>query len=196
MLVVSVTTGRAEDPTEGPTHARRSDRRQPKRLSPAYLENAALGHLARYAASVAGLRRVLVRKIDRSLRVHGGDRSDAVASVDELIARLVRRGLLNDGAYAAMKARSLRAAGRSGRAIALKLRTKGVAHDLAAKTVAATAADVSEDAAARIWARKRRIGPYRRDAASRGDHRQRDLAALARAGFTFSVAKRIVDGEG
>lgn len=150
-------------------------------------------HLARYATSVAQMRRVLVRKVDRSLRVHGGERDQELAQVDALLARLIGRGLLNDGAYAETKARSLRAAGGSGRTIALKLRTKGVASGVVARTVADATADVPEEAAARIWARKKRIGPFRRDAAIRAEKRQRDLAAMARAGFSFSIAKRIVD---
>ena len=52
---------------------------------------------------------------------------------------------------------------------------------------------LDEKSAARIWARKKRLGPFRRDAQTRQENRQRDLAALARAGFSFSTAKKIID---
>jgi regulatory protein len=71
---------------------------------------------------------------------------------------------------------------------------KGVSADVAQQKVAEATAEVSEDAAARIWARKKRLGPFRRDANTRQENRQRDLAALARAGFSFSTAKKIIDG--
>jgi regulatory protein len=78
--------------------------------------------------------------------------------------------------------------------IAQKLRMKGVSEDVVEQKLAEATAEVSEDAAARIWARKKRLGPFRRDVETRREHRQRDLAALARAGFSFSTARKIIDG--
>ena len=78
--------------------------------------------------------------------------------------------------------------------IAQKLRMKGVAPEIVTQKLAEATAEVSEDTAAHIWARKKRLGPFRRDAESRQENRQRDLAALARAGFSFATAKKIIDG--
>ena len=167
--------------------------KQPRKVSPRYLENAALHYLKRYAATSSQLQRVLVRKVDRSLKFHGGDRSEALRWIDELLARLVRSGLLDDEAYAGMKAHSLRASGRSSRMIAQKLRMKGVAADVVAQKLADATADLSEEEAARIWARKKRLGPFRTNAQSRQESRQRDLAALARAGFSFGIARKVID---
>jgi regulatory protein len=163
-------------------------------VSPRYVENAALHYLKRYASTVSQLKRVLMRKVDRSLRFHGGDRVEALGWVDAVVDKLVRNGLVNDLAYAEQKAQSLRASGRSARVIAQKLRMKGVAADVVKQKLAAATVEVPEDAAARIWARKKRLGPFRRDAQVRQENRQRDLAALARAGFSFSTAKKIIDG--
>ncbi len=41
---------------------------------------------------------------------------------------------------------------------------------------------------------RRRLGSFRA-APEREEHRQRDLAALARAGFGYSVARRIIGAE-
>ena len=41
-------------------------------------------------------------------------------------------------------------------------------------------------------ARRRRLGPFRR-AGERAAMRGKDLAALARAGFSYPIAKRILD---
>lgn len=169
-------------------------KKQPRKVSPRYLENAALHYLKRYSATVSQLKRVLLRKVDRSLRVHGGERTEALGWVDALVNKLVRNGLINDQAYAETKAHSLRASGRSARVIAQKLKLKGVATEVVAQKVAQATAEVSEDAAARIWARKKRLGPFRRDPSTRQDNRQKDLAAMARAGFPFAMAKKIIDG--
>lgn len=171
----------------------RGSRKRPRKVSPRTLENAALHYLKRYAATVSQLKRVLVRRVDRSLRVHGGDRAEALGWVGALVDKLLRNGLLNDSAYAGMKAQALRASGRSSRMIAQKLRRKGVPAELVQQKLAEATAELSEEEAARIWARKKRLGPFRRNGQDRQEHRQRDLAALARAGFSFGIARRIID---
>jgi regulatory protein len=162
-------------------------------VSPRYLENAALHYLKRYAASVSQLRRVLGRRVDRSLRAHGGDRAEALGWVEALVEKLVRNGLINDSAFAGMKAQALRASGRSAKMISQKLRMKGIPAALVQEKLAEATAELSEEEAARIWARKKRLGPFRNEAQTRRDNRQKDLAALARAGFSFGIAKRIID---
>lgn len=168
-------------------------RKKPRKISPRYLENAALHYLKRYAATVSQLRRVLVRKVDRSLRVHNGDRAEALRWVDALIDKLLRNGLINDSVYARQKAQALRASGRSRRMIAQKLRQKGVPQDLVDQHLAEAAEEISEVDAARVWARKRKLGPFRASAQARQEHRKKDLAALARAGFSFATAKQVID---
>ena len=44
----------------------------------------------------------------------------------------------------------------------------------------------------RAYARRRHLGPYRAPDARDG-RRERDLASLARAGFGFDIARRVVD---
>ena len=51
----------------------RKPSRGPRRITPSYLENAALFYLERYATSVAHFRRVLMNKVRRSARFHGTD---------------------------------------------------------------------------------------------------------------------------
>ena len=49
-----------------------------------------------------------------------------------------------------------------------------------------------EQRAAAALARRRLLGPYR-PAEARKDHRLRDLATMARAGFAYDVARKVVD---
>ncbi len=171
-------------------------RKRPRKITPKYLENAAVYYLQRYSSTIAGLRQALIRKIDRSVREHGGTRSEHLPAVEEVLQKLERNGLLNDQSFTLHKADSLRAAGRSTRVIALKLRQKGVPTALANTHIARVKAEIPDNDAARMHARKKKLGPFRRvaDPATRKEFRQKDLAAMARAGFSYDVAKRIVDG--
>jgi regulatory protein len=50
-------------------------------------------------------------------------------------------------------------------------------------------------AAAAAYARRRRLGPFRRVPEERAERRQKDLAALARRGFGYGVAKQVIDAD-
>jgi regulatory protein len=170
-------------------------RKLPKPATPERLERAALAYLERFASSAESLRRVLMRRIDRSARFHGTDRAQGAAWVEALIERYRRSGLIDDRAYAEAAARSLRRRGGSARMVRMKLAAKGVdAGTVGAALDAAAEGDPdSELSAARAYARRRRLGPFG-PAAGRKERRMRDLAALARAGFSYDMARKVVDG--
>jgi regulatory protein len=172
----------------------RKKRRIPKPATAARLEKAALAHLDRYATSAANLRNVLMRRVERSARLHDTDRAEATQWVDAIVAKLLERRLLDDGAYPQGRANRLHRSGASRRKIAAMLQSKGVARSDVAAALAALEAeyDNSDLAAAYRYARRRRLGPYRL-ADAREARRERDLAALARAGFGFDTARRVVD---
>jgi hypothetical protein len=95
--------------------------------------------------------------------------------------------LLDDARVARARVESGRAAGRSKRALQQRLRRHGVDADTAAAALAAvdddraTDAGSAEEQAALVWARKK--GLLAKD-------RTKALAALARQGFSFAVAKQ------
>jgi regulatory protein len=168
----------------------------------AELHDAALNYLARYAATEAGLRRVLERRIDRWARRAGQDgdpesvtaQADAArAAVGDVVARLAAVGAVNDQTYAESHARNLVRAGRSRRAASAQLAAKGV--DAAtARSVLPEDAE-TELAAALVLARKRRIGPFRRGEPPDEAGRWRELGVLARAGFAQDVAREALATE-
>lgn len=178
--------------------------RQPKRASARLLENVALHYLARFAASAETLRRVLLRRVERSVRVHGTDRGEGVAIVEALVARFAAAGLVDDRSFASARAARLHRRGASRRAIAAQLRDKGIEPDLVAAALDALAADGDDGSCGRSkahedvdWtaavnlARRRRLGPFRPEA-ERAAHRDKDLATLARAGFAYAIATRLL----
>lgn len=173
------------------------------RIDAALIERWALAYLGRFASSAENLRRVLRRRVRKRLL---GDR-DALAAgdaaIDALIARYRGSGLVDDAAYAVGRARSRLRRGQSLRTIQAGLAAKGIGAEDAAAAIGALHEDGNPDLAAAVaFARRRRIGPFRRAAPAaggpedeRGD-RGKTLAAFARAGFARTVAEAVLDCAG
>ena len=170
-------------------------RRKIRKISADSLERAALHYLERYASSAANLRRVLMRRVQRSAAAHDTDPADGAALVDALIARFRETGLLDDVTYSRSRAETLHRQGASSRMTRAKLAAKGVRSEIIDEALE-TLTDLTpapDLAAACNYARRRRLGPWRR--ADRESHRDRDLAALGRQGFGYEIARRVVDAE-
>ncbi len=166
-------------------------RRAPRRISARSLENAALFHLERHAASTESLRSVLRRKAARSRRHHEEDGSGDEALIQAVLDKLIRLGVLDDRAFGEAQVRRLRGRGCSERAVTARLREKGLPEALCRELLEAS--ELSELEVARTYVRRRRLGPWRPDPEQRAERRTRDLAALARAGFGYEVARRVID---
>ncbi len=181
-------------------------RRAPRKATAKYLERAGLAYIERFAPPKASLIRILRGKVTRSLRVHGGDPQEGEAIIQALAVKFEAAGLLNDALYAASRARRLFSRGHPRRVIAQKLREKG----LAADDIDAALSDFYGDeansdmthgdmihgdlAAALTYARKRRLGPFG-PPAGRAERHPRDLAILARRGFSYDIAMRVLGEE-
>lgn len=165
----------------------------PRKITPNSLESSALSYLQRYATSAANLRTVLVRRVQRAAYALGDDPSAGEALVDALVERYVRSGMLDDRVYAQGRAASLHQRGVSRRGIVARLTAKGVALediDDALSQLSDARADLDLDAACN-YARRRRLGPWR--IKERTERRERDLSSLARQGFSYDLAVRVID---
>ncbi len=167
--------------------------RPPKKITPAYLERAAVHYLQRYTAPSDHLKRVLRRRIRKSVAFHGGDPADFEPLLDGVVERMTRAGLLDDERWTQARVGELHRRGKSKRAIEATLREKGAPRELIDAALAALDGDADLQAA-RAYARRRRLGPWCLDDAERQLRRERHLAALARQGFSFDVALRVLDG--
>jgi regulatory protein len=164
---------------------------RPITIDGALIERWALAYLGRFASSAENLRRVLLRRVRRRLAEDREATGCAAALVDALVARYRASGLVDDAAYAAGRARSRLRRGQSLRTIRAGLAAKGVAAEdaeAAIETLREGAGDL-DLAAACAFAKRRRIGPYRR--APR--ERDKELAAFARAGFARAVAEAVLN---
>lgn len=170
-------------------------------MSPAWLERAALHYLERYSASTEMLRRTLARRVQKRARARGEDPQSFADLVAATVARAVSAGLVDDARFADTRLATLRRRGTSSRGVSAKLAAKGIpravveaAMQAEREAMADGDADRIEDQSARAYAKRRRLGPHRRSD-QRAAYRDRDLAALARAGFGYDLARRIVDEE-
>lgn len=169
----------------------------PRRPTPERLANIALHHLERYASSAENLRRVLERRVFKAAHhFEDLDMEQVHGWIDALITRYIASGLLDDRTYAETRARSLVARGNSQRQIRMKLMTKGLAaDDIDSALVALEQEHIDPELAAAIkLARRRRLGPYA-DPAKRAERHDKDLATLARSGFSYDLARRVIEAE-
>ncbi len=165
--------------------------------TPSKLHEAALAHLARYGTTKAGLIRVLDRRVDRWVRataeIEGNVEPEVIAgckrAAREVAARLVASGVIDDAAFAESRARSLSRAGRSRRAVAAHLGSRGVDAEIVQQALPSD--PDTELAACLALARRRRIGPFRRPDAE--PNIIREMGMIARAGFGHEVASKAMD---
>lgn len=123
------------------------------------------------------VRATLVRRAKRRSDVKTLS-AETLGLVEAALAELVELGLIDDARFTEARAASLAHKGLSARRIGMGLRQKGIAREAAA----AAGAKVDDLTQARRFAERKRLGrdPARRD---------RDLRALARAGFSFEIAR-------
>jgi len=171
----------------------------PKRITASYLENAAVFYLQRYDSTGENLRRVLRRKVKRAA-AHPEADIDMLSVdgwIDGVITKMQRIGYIDDTRTASTKARTLFARGIAPGMIRRRLNAAGAPEE-AIDTALATLQENNEGnlnlQAAATFARRRRLGPHRPQN-DREAKRDKDLAALARAGFGYAIAHKIINAE-
>lgn len=182
--------GRSGRPSKKAKAERRANH-PPEPLTRIKVEQMALAYVNRFDCTAAKLKRHLAER----LRKQGGD-ENAEAWIAELVERYLGSGVLNDVRFAKNLASQLTTRGKSSRMISQKLAMRGVSSEVAQELMATRRQDEpnAELDAARAFARKRRLGVHR-DAQTRSEYRQKDLAALARQGFSFDTAKKALGAE-
>src|SRR5689334_19441004 len=165
----------------------RSMKKIARPITAKYLENAATFYLERYPSTAEGLRRVLNRRVRKAEIAEAPIVDDVQKVIDGIVAKFVQAGVVDDKAFAQTKARSLHRRGTSTRLTRQKLRMAGIDGDTLDKAMAGLDQELDTDPQQREWqaavalARRRRLGPFRQK--DRKEHRNRDLAAMARGGF-------------
>ncbi len=173
------------------------EKKPPKKITPAYLHNSGLYYLQRFSASTGQFRDVMLRKAKNSCYHHKDQDFEACKTmIDELVKKVESAGLLNDTLYTQGVVASLRRQGKSRRAIMMKLAGRKLDKNLIAEKLGSfddeeyNGPAESETAAAVIFMRRKRLGPYK---GTKDIPRDKALSTLARAGFCYDIAQRVLD---
>lgn len=171
-------------------HSDRSHRRKkrtPKPLDSNGLRELAMSYVARFATTSGKLRMYLRRK----LRERGWE-GDGEPDVDALVEDFVARGFVDDAGWARDRAAGLSARGYGSRRIGETLRAAGISEAIRVRN---TPAESEARAAAVRLARRKRFGPFGDAFAGEEGQKRREkqLAAMARAGHAFSHARKVVE---
>ncbi|WP_371819681.1 regulatory protein RecX [Erythrobacter sp. 3-20A1M] len=171
-----------------PMNEANRDRRRPARpkrpLDRPGLRDLALSYVARYATSTARLERYLRRK----LRERGWE-EEGEPDIGALVAEFAELGYVDDAAFAKARAGDLLRRGYGARRVDQALGEAGIGERIRQ--------DLEPDErerrhAALLLARKRRFGPFAAEPLDR-PRREKQLAAMVRAGHGFSEARAVID---
>ncbi len=168
--------------------------RRKRKITPSRLKNIALYYLQRFDSSADNLRQVLNCRVFNYARENPEfDRQMAAVWIEEIIADFERYGYLDDARYAETKIASYLAAGKSKHYIRQKMKQKGIGDIIIDRIL--SEAEIDETGAAENFARKKKIGPFRKNGEEQNTCRQKDLAAMVRAGFDYEIAKKVIGSE-
>ena len=157
-------------------------KRTPRPLDAARLDELALAYVARFAASAAKLESYLQRKLRER-----GWQGEGEPPLHEILTRFIAAGYVDDAAYARMKAGSLRRRGYGERRVEQALGAAGIGDE---DRAAVRAGEGEQRRAALLFARRRRLGPWGAPLDRQG--REKQLAAMLRAGHRLDIARNIV----
>lgn len=160
-------------------------RRAAPPLDPDALQRLALRYVERFATT----RGRLVDYLRRKLRERGwaGDGDPAPEALADRFAEL---GYIDDRAFAEARAASMARRGLGARRVRDAFRRDGIGQEDAEAVTPAIDARAAD--AALAYARRKRLGPYAAVAPER-EMLARQLAAMARAGHAYPLARRILD---
>lgn len=167
------------------------------------LQEYAMTYLARYNNTEKGLLRVLKVKMRRWAMKAEQEGIESVEievelqkgyrEIPDILAKVKRLGIINDQTYTEYKVGLLIRSGRSQKAIQNKLLQKGVAFDVVQSVLDQYQDKNTELLAALIYAKKRRVGPFRRaDREVNTEVKQKEQQSFARGGFSFAMTDQIL----
>ena len=149
-----------------------------KKITPQRLKNIALYYLERYDASSQKLRMVLKRRILKA-KLEQPVPESANQWVEDIVLQMEHLGYLNDKRYSENTVRRLSEAGKSPSFIRTKLKLAGIDDDC----INAVLDGTDELTQARLMVQKKHWG----------NDFNKDLARLARAGFSYETARQVLE---
>ena len=145
----------------------------------------------------------MLNKIEKSCRAHPDQsKQNCIELLDTLIKKFEELDLLNDSNYTRSQVHALRRRGKSARYIHNHLASKALSKELIDEMLKLDQNEHNQEdlkqsdiEAAFIHARKKRIGPYRRTDLNKEINLNKELANMARAGFSYEIAQKVLNTE-
>lgn len=166
-------------------HPQHRERKPKKPLTPESLNWFALRYVERYATTREKLRHYLKGKL-----YERGWAGEGEAPIDAMVERFAELGYVDDRSYGESKARSLERRGYGARRVDQALMAAGIEPEVRD--------EIREEGDARdaaiAYARRKRIGPFGAQAPT-PELRQKQFAAMVRAGHSFELVKAVLDAE-
>lgn len=156
-------------------------------LNSSGLRSLALFYVGKYATT----RKKLNQYLSRKLRERGWEDSDA-PNIEALVEEFTERGYIDDAVFAATKARSLVSRGYGLKRLEQDIYANGI--EGGDTSEALSILQENQWQAADNFARKKRIGPYAKEEASR-EQKQKQLGAFLRAGHDMKVAQKFLNAD-
>ncbi len=150
-----------------------------KKITFQTLKNRAFFYLERYDANSQKLKTVLLNRLKKEAQQGNEIPPEAPQWIQQIIEQMQQLNYINDARYTENTIRRLNAAGKSKHFIMGKLRQNG----LTGEQITPYLTNINELASARIFKHKKHLGT---------DY-QKDLAKLARAGFSFEIAQQVLE---
>tara|TARA_Y100000590_G_scaffold131985_1_gene150806 strand:+ start:3579 stop:4139 length:561 start_codon:yes stop_codon:yes gene_type:complete len=157
------------------------------------IRNFAYAYLEKYSPSKQQLRTYLFKKLLKK-KQHISSKKEVFDLIDTVISSLVDQKLLSDKYYSDAKSKAFLKRGYSLNKIRYSLIKKGIDEKYIKGSISKIKENESDPdffSAIKIC-KKRRIGPCREES-NRSLFYKKDISILARSGFTYDVAKRVLD---
>lgn len=162
-----------------------------KKITPQRLKNIGSYYLKRFESSVENLRSVLQKRVNQYAKENPEfNKQEAYQWVENVLAEFEKLHYLDDERFTEIKVRHYLAVGKPARYIQNKLREKGIANAQIDEMLDDFGYNPQEMALK--LAKRKKIGPFRPNEEARKLNRQKDMAALIRAGFDYDVVSEIM----
>ena len=164
----------------------------PKEITLDNLEKTAIKYLEKYTASEKQLKDLLKRKIIKTSFFFKKKPEKDFNYINLIIDKFKKIGLIDDKKFAIFKASSYLEKGFSKRKIVFYLKNKGLSDENIKFGISNLEKSFFnyELVSALIFSRKKKIINFKK---KKNDEIKKDLMRIAQAGFSYEVAKKIVD---
>ena len=169
------------------------NKRKPLKVTVEEMRNFAFAYVEKYAPSKQQLKTYLLKKYLKT-SVPNIKKQDVTNLIDIVLSDLEKSKFINDKFYSESKAKSMIQRGSSINKIRNYLIGKGINSEYIKETVNKIHDDNSDQDffSAIKLCKKKRIGPARTED-NRSLFYKKDIAILARSGFSYELSKKILD---